>query len=77
MSTYEIRIEGHLDPDWNPWMFDLSVTHQGRRDHARTVLTGPLPDQAALQAVIERLIAMNLTVISIRRTDSIPRTTKK
>lgn len=69
MGTYEIRVDGHLDPDWNPWMFEMSITHQGRKEYARTVLQGVLPDQAALQAIIERLIAMNLTVVSIRRMD--------
>lgn len=67
MSCYEIRVLGHLDSDWNPWMFALNVTPEDGSGRAATIISGRLPDQAALQAVVDRLIAMNLTITSIRR----------
>jgi hypothetical protein len=71
MSSYEIRVLGHLDPDWNRWMFSLDVSPEGEAGQAATIISGQLPDQAALQAVIDRLIAMNLTITSIRRLEGV------
>ncbi|MFW6250019.1 MAG: hypothetical protein ACOC47_02865 [Alkalispirochaetaceae bacterium] len=67
MSSYEIRVLGHLDPDWNRSMFALKVSPEGGAEKAATIISGSLPDQAALQAVVDRLIALNLTITSIRR----------
>lgn len=66
-SYFEIRIEGQLTERWSDWLggLDIQVEPGGE-----TTLRGPLPDQAALLGVLTQLHALNLTLISVRR--SIP-----
>ena len=59
---YEIKIKGHLDPRWSHWFMGLELT-QIERDG--TLLSGPLPDQAALHGLLERIRDLNLTLISV------------
>ena len=59
---YEIKIEGHLDEHWSAAFASLKLTHlQGDG----TLLTGLLPDQAALHGLLERIRDLNLTLISV------------
>ena len=59
---YEIKIKGHLDPCWSDWFGGLNVTHL---EVGETLLSGPLPDQAALHGLLERIRDLNLTLISV------------
>ena len=59
---YEITIKGHLDPHWSDWLADLKLTHL---EGDETLLSGSLPDQAALHGLLERIRDLNLTLISI------------
>jgi hypothetical protein len=62
--TYEIRIQEQLDRRWTGWFGNLNVSHAENGD---TVLTGGLPDQAALHGVLASLRDLGLTLISVRR----------
>ena len=64
---YEIKIRGHLDPRWSDWFADLKLTHL---EGDETLLSGSLPDQAALHGLLERIRDLNLTLISVTRGDS-------
>ncbi len=58
----EIKIKGHLDSRWSDWFAGMKLTHlQGNE----TLLSGPLPDQAALHGLLERVRDLNLTLISV------------
>ena len=66
-ATYEIRVEGHLDDHWSEWLGGMSLT---RTDRSETILTGALPDQAALYGVLMKMRDLALTLVSIRRIES-------
>ena len=61
---YEIKIEGCLDPYWLDWFTGLKMTHL---NGDVTLLSGSLPDQAALYGLLERIRDLNLKLISVTR----------
>jgi hypothetical protein len=64
--TYEIRIEGLVDELWTDWFNGMAITYVNNEE---TILTGELPDQAALHGVLERIRDLGLNLISVRRVD--------
>jgi hypothetical protein len=60
--AYQIRIKGHLGPEWTDWFAGLAVTLE---DSGDTLLTGPVLDQAALHGVLRKLRDVGLPLISI------------
>ena len=59
---YEIKIKGQLDPGWSDWFAGLQLTYL---DKDETRISGPLPDQAALHGLLERIRDLNLTLVSV------------
>jgi len=59
---YEIKIEGHLDVHWSESLSGLKLKHL---DGYQTLLSGTLPDQAALHGLLERIRDLNLKLISV------------
>jgi hypothetical protein len=60
--TYQIRIKGHLGPQWTDWFGGLAITLD---DSGDTLLTGPVIDQAALHGLLRKLRDVGLPLISI------------
>jgi hypothetical protein len=59
---YEIRVQGHLRSDWSDW-FDGLTAHN--LEDGQGTLSGVLPDQTALIGVLNRIHALNLTLLSL------------
>ena len=67
-QVYCIRVRGNLDSRWSSWLASLSIASESTPDgHPGVVLTGPLPDQAALRGVLTKLWDLNLDIISVTR----------
>jgi hypothetical protein len=65
-GRYEIRIGAHLGPEWSDWFADLQIENQ---PDGVALLSGTLPDQAALHGVLTRIRDMGLPLLLVTRTD--------
>lgn len=59
--VYQIKIKGHLGPQWTDWFGGLTITLE---DNGDTVLTGPVADQAALHGLLKRVRDLGMPLIS-------------
>jgi hypothetical protein len=60
--TYQIRIKGHLGPEWTQWFGGLAITLD---DNGETLLTGPLVDQAALYGLLRTVRDLGVPLVSV------------
>ena len=65
--VYEIRVGSHLPERWSDWLEGLAIHLEA---DGKTTLQGPLPDQAALMGVLNRLTALNITILSVKRLET-------
>jgi effector-binding domain-containing protein len=59
---YRIRVPGHLAPSWQGRFGGLHIEHQ---EDGTTLLSGFLPDQAALHGVLLQMIRLGLVLLSL------------
>ena len=59
---YEIRIKGYLEGHWSDWLGGLDITHDTQ---GNSLLTGIVPDQAALHGILAQIRDLGLTLISL------------
>ena len=69
MQRVEIRIEGHLDPQWLDWLDGFSLSYTGQTE---TVLSGQVVDQAALYGLIAKLRDLGVKLLSVNYGDQSP-----
>jgi hypothetical protein len=60
--VYQIRIKGHLRPDFADRFEGLTFTLE---DNGETLLTGPVIDQAALYGVLRKLRDVGLPLLAV------------
>lgn len=65
-TIYQIRIWGQLDPCWSDWFDEFTITNQA----GDSLLTGSVPDQAALHGVLGRIRDLGLTLVSIQQVEN-------
>jgi hypothetical protein len=64
---YHIRVKEHLDPHWQEWFAGMQVVQE---PSATSLLSGPLPDQAALFGVLLTINRLGLTLLSLETLES-------
>jgi RimJ/RimL family protein N-acetyltransferase len=63
VTTYELRLTGHLDDHWSGMGGDLTLI---RCPDGTTTLTGPVADQAQLHGLLVRVRDLGVTLLSLR-----------
>lgn len=61
---YEILVESHLDKHWLRLFEGLEMIHL---PEGQTLLSGYLPDQAALHAVLSRIRDLGVSLLNVSR----------
>ena len=64
-----ITVKGHLDQRWSQWFDALTIIHL---EDGESVLTGRLPDQAALHGVLTKVRDLALTLVEVQCNDRCP-----
>ncbi len=59
---YTIKVKGHLEEHWADWLGGLKITHDPQ---GNSLLTGIVPDQAALHGILAQIRDLGLTLISL------------
>jgi len=58
----EIRVRGQLNDEWSDWFENMDLK---LLDNGEMILSGAIPDQAALMGILNKLNRLNLTLLSI------------
>lgn len=64
---YQIRIKGHLTPQWTESFTGMRITQVA---NGETLLTGPVVDQAALHGLLRKVRDFGLPLLSVTRVES-------
>jgi D-arabinose 1-dehydrogenase-like Zn-dependent alcohol dehydrogenase len=58
---YQIHLEGYLDQQWAEWFDGMSIN----QENGKTVLTGPVADQAALHGLLKKVRDLGMPLVSL------------
>jgi hypothetical protein len=64
VEIYEIEIQGKLDLSWNEWFPGMEFRYSS---DGKTRLTGSVPDQTALHAMITRIRDLGVPLLKVER----------
>ena len=65
--VYQIRIKGHLRPQWSDWFEGLTITLE---ENGNTLLTGPVIDQAALYGLLKKVRDLGVPLLSVNSVET-------
>lgn len=65
-----IRVKGHLDQGWQPWLEGLQILHES---DGTTVLAGHIQDQPALYGILNKLNHLGLTLLFLQSSEPMER----
>ncbi len=68
-TVYQVRLKGHLGPEWSDWFEGLAITLEEQGD---TLLTGPIVDQAALYGLLKKVRDLGIPLVSVNRVEAGP-----
>jgi hypothetical protein len=60
--VYKIKVRGHLEDYWSDWLGGLKISRDAQ---GYTLLTGVVPDQAALHGILAQIRDLGLPLIAI------------
>jgi hypothetical protein len=63
-QRYQIRVKGHLGQQWESWFDGLTITNL---EQGEALLSGPLPDQAALHGVLMKIRDLGLPLLDVHQ----------
>lgn len=63
-AFYEIRLEGHLSPQWAGLFEGMTITQAEDGD---TLLTGIIADQSALHGLLRKVRDLGLPLLSVNQ----------
>jgi len=61
-AIYEIRIKGHLGPNWEDYFENLTIKQE---DNGDTLLIGPVVDQSALHGLLKKVRDLGMPLLSV------------
>ena len=64
MQRVKIVIRGQIDQRWSEWFDGFEINHAT----GRSILEGPVRDQAELRGILSRLADLGLELISVNTT---------
>ena len=65
-ATYQIIVQGTIDPSWANRLAGMNITERrSENGEVETVFVGRLADQAALSGVLDRLYELRFPVMSV------------
>lgn len=66
-TQYRIKLQERLDAYWSDGFEGMAMSFDGRG----TILTGRVPDQAALHGLLIRIRDLNLNLLSVERLEPV------
>ena len=63
-ENYSIRVKGSLDQERSSWFDGLAITHTTTGE---TILSGSIPDQAALHGILAKIRDLGLSLLEVKR----------
>lgn len=71
-ERYKIELQSTIDHDWSSWLGNLELAHTPT---GHTILTGNVPDQAALHGLLARIRDLGIAILLVVRLESTDRLT--
>ena len=71
-ERYKIELQTSIDHDWSSWLGNLELAHTPT---GHTILTGNVPDQAALHGLLARIRDLGIAILLVVRLESTDRLT--
>jgi hypothetical protein len=65
-QIYQIRVRGHLAKERAEWFSGLTIENQ---PDGEALLSGPVPDQAALHGLLIRIRDLGLPLLSVQQVE--------